>query len=287
MKDIKWETLDRLKAGFKELEAKGEFIYMPTINLDYYPGEPYRSNYYGIGLLEQGEITFYIDLTRYHIQAPAIIFADTTSIKRWDKTKRTYEMRTILFSEDFMQSKLIENNVLNSFSDLSSLGGCVTQLNEVEFTNFLTLFKVIDSRVNSDNPFHIEVVRGAIYSMINEVAYMYEKYGNQTKALHSLDLRFREAVAKHCKQQRSVQFYAEYLHVHPKYLSHVISTETGMTASEWIQSQVVLEAKVLLQDHTISVGTIAEVLNFPDQSTFGKYFKKYAGISPSNYRENL
>ncbi|EKB05172.1 helix-turn-helix domain-containing protein [Myroides odoratimimus] len=287
MKNIKWETLDRLKNSFKELETQEHYIYMPFINLAYYPAEPYRSNYYGIGLLEEGEITFYIDLTEYTIKGPAIIFADTTSIKRWDKTRRTYEMMTILFSEDFLQDKLVENNVLASFSDLSSLGGCVTQLDSKEFESFKTMFKVIDLYHNSDNSFHTEVIRGVIYSMINEVAYLYEKYGNVTKSLHKLALKFREAVGKHCKEHRSVQYYANYLHVHPKYLSQVISSETGLTASEWIQNQVVLEAKILLQDQNLSIGIIAEILHFSDQSTFGKYFKKYSSISPSTYRHSL
>ena len=287
MKNIKWETLERLKTNFKEFGANEHYIYMPFIDLLYYPAEPYRANYYGIGLLEEGEITFHIDLTEHTVKAPAIIFVDTTSIKRWDKTRPTYEMISILFSEDFLQDKLGENNILASFSDLSSLGGCVTQLDPIEFERFKTLFGVIDLYHNSDNSFHTEVVRGVIYSMINEVAYLYEKYGNVTKSLHKLDLKFRQAVAKHCKEHRSVTFYAAHLHVHPKYLSQVIASETGLTASEWIQKQVILEAKILLQDPTLSIGTIADILYFTDQSTFGKYFKKYNGISPSAYRHTL
>jgi AraC-like DNA-binding protein len=287
MKNIKWETLDRLKSSFEEFETQNHYVYIPVINLDYYPSEPYRSNYYGIGLLEEGEITFYIDLTEYTIQGPAIIFADTTSIKRWDKTRRTYEMTTILFAEDFLQDKLVENNVLTTFSYLSSLGGCVTQLDNNEFESFRAMFKVIDLHANSSNSFHTEVICGIVYSMVNEVAYLYEKYGNATKSIHKLALRFREAVAKHCKEHRSVQFYADYLHIHPKYLSQVISAETGLTASEWIQNQVVLEAKILLQDQTLSIGAITEILHFSDQSTFGKYFKKYSNITPSAYRHNL
>lgn len=287
MKDIKWETLDRLKNNFEELGAKDRYIYMPFINTTYYPAEPYRSNYYGIGLLEEGEITFYIDLTEYTITGPAIIFADTISIKRWDKAGTNYEMRTILFSEDFLQDKLVENNVLSSFSDLSSLGGCVTQLSPLEFECFMSLFKVIALNYDSINPFHTEVIRGVVYSMVNEVAYLYEKYGNATKHIHNLALRFREALGKQCKEHRSVQYYADYLNVHPKYLSQIISAETGLTAREWVQNQVILEAKILLQDKSLSIGDITEILHFSDQSTFGKYFKKYSGINPSAYRLSL
>lgn len=287
MKNIKWETLDRLKNSFSELDSHDRYIYMPVINLAYYPAEPYRCNYYGIGVLQEGEIIFHIDLKEYHIQAPAIIFADTTSIKRWDKTRRSYEMETILFSEDFLQDKLVENNVLTAFSDLSNLGGFVSELSDEEFDNFKTIFRIIEHANQIATSHHVEVVRGMVYSMINEIAYLYEKYGNKTKALNTIDLRFRQAVAHYCKTERSVTFYATHLHLHPKYLSQVVSAETGLTASEWIQNQVVLEAKILLQDSSLSINSIAENMNFPDASTFGKYFKRYEGITPKQYRNTL
>ncbi|WP_366518190.1 helix-turn-helix domain-containing protein, partial [uncultured Mucilaginibacter sp.] len=46
----------------------------------------------------------------------------------------------------------------------------------------------------------------------------------------------------------------------------------------------VLEAKVLLRNYEISIAQVAEEINFPDQSSFGKYFKKHTGFSPSEYR---
>jgi len=32
---------------------------------------------------------------------------------------------------------------------------------------------------------------------------------------------------------------------------------------------------------------VAEKLNFPDQSTFGRYFKKHAGMSPKEYKKKI
>jgi AraC-like DNA-binding protein len=35
----------------------------------------------------------------------------------------------------------------------------------------------------------------------------------------------------------------------------------------------------------ISIKEIADKLNFPTQTFFGKYFKQYVGISPKEYRK--
>ena len=42
-----------------------------------------------------------------------------------------------------------------------------------------------------------------------------------------------------------------------------------------------------LRDPELTIQQIAEKLGFADQSSFGKFFKKHAGISPLKYRQKL
>ncbi|MBQ5724113.1 MAG: helix-turn-helix domain-containing protein, partial [Muribaculaceae bacterium] len=49
---------------------------------------------------------------------------------------------------------------------------------------------------------------------------------------------------------------------------------------------VILEAKVMLRSSNMTIQQIADELNFPSQSFFGKYFKKSVGVSPKEYRNN-
>jgi AraC family transcriptional regulator, transcriptional activator of pobA len=81
-----------------------------------------------------------------------------------------------------------------------------------------------------------------------------------------------------------VQFYADALFVSSKHLTETIKEVTGRTSGEWIEDAVILEAKVLLRNHEITISQVAENIHFPDQSSFGKYFKKHTGLSPSDYR---
>lgn len=97
---------------------------------------------------------------------------------------------------------------------------------------------------------------------------------------------FLEVLSKHYLQERSVSFYAEQLHLTPKYLTTLIRLTTGRTASEWIDEYVILEAKNLLKFSTMNIQEIAYYLNFPNQSFFGRYFKQHTGMSPSAYRSS-
>lgn len=97
---------------------------------------------------------------------------------------------------------------------------------------------------------------------------------------------FLEELSKHYLQERSVGFYAEQFHLTPKYLTTLLRSTTGRTASEWIDEYVILEAKNLLKYSTMNIQEIAYYLNFPNQSFFGRYFKQHTGMTPSAYRSS-
>lgn len=97
--------------------------------------------------------------------------------------------------------------------------------------------------------------------------------------------RFRELLVEKCRHHRSVAFYARELCVTPDYLSRVVREYDGSSAMKWIVNAVVTEAKYLMLQPEKTINQIAYELNFPDQSTFGKFFKKNTGIGPKEYRK--
>lgn len=98
--------------------------------------------------------------------------------------------------------------------------------------------------------------------------------------------RFISEVEAHYRKERSIKFYADLLCITPKYLSSVIYKVSQRLAGEWIDDYVILEAKTLLKSGKLSIQQISEQLNFPNQSFFGKFFKRYAGMSPKEYKNS-
>lgn len=75
--------------------------------------------------------------------------------------------------------------------------------------------------------------------------------------------------------------------VAPKYLSEPGKEVSGRPGDKWIEEAVILKAKVLLGQSLMNVAKVAEALHFPNQSFFGKYFKKNADQVPSAYLRYL
>ena len=93
-------------------------------------------------------------------------------------------------------------------------------------------------------------------------------------------------VSRHYVSERSINYYAGKLCISPKYLSHVVRSVSGRNPGDWIRDYVILEAKALLKSGKYSVQQVGDMLNFPNQSFFGTYFKRATGLSPKAYRES-
>lgn len=99
-----------------------------------------------------------------------------------------------------------------------------------------------------------------------------------------LSKNFIVLVDRYHRQKRFLDFYAERLGVSSKHLSRTVKRHTGIASLDWIEHYTISDAKILLRTTNLSIKEIAERLNFSSQSFFGKYFKKYEGISPKDFR---
>ncbi len=135
-----------------------------------------------------------------------------------------------------------------------------------------------------------QVIKSVLEALFFETLGLYSRYHSDSTT--SLTVRRRDALFCHflqeveasCTRERSVTYYAGKLCVSPKHLSTMVKEISGRTAGEWIDSYVILEAKLLLQNTGLTIQEVSTKLNFPNQSFFGKYFKHITGMSPRAFR---
>lgn len=88
-------------------------------------------------------------------------------------------------------------------------------------------------------------------------------------------------------ERRDVDFYAGKLCITPRYLSDIVGGITGKSPKDLINMRCIQEIKRLLSTSPMGIQEIAFRLHFPDQSCLARYFRKYAGVSPSEYRKSI
>lgn len=68
------------------------------------------------------------------------------------------------------------------------------------------------------------------------------------------------------------------------YIGQKFKADTGRTIKQYITSAIIEQLKNMLLATTLSIGEIAKELHFDSESYCSKFFKKYTGLSPSEYR---
>ncbi|MBQ9363894.1 MAG: AraC family transcriptional regulator [Bacteroidaceae bacterium] len=123
--------------------------------------------------------------------------------------------------------------------------------------------------------------------LINSIAIDKKSPSTSDPALHSRQYdvyqRFMDLLNQYAKNERTVQFYADQLHISAKYLSFVTMQYSNRNASQWISEYVAYNAKNLLGTQNMTSAEAASQLNFPTKNSFNRFFKRVTGISPKEY----
>lgn len=80
---------------------------------------------------------------------------------------------------------------------------------------------------------------------------------------------------------------ARQVRLSPSYVSMIFKQQTGRNIIDCIQSLRLERAKELLADERMKVYEISEQIGYVNQYYFSAWFKKYTGLTPSEYRRQL
>ncbi|MGN0220847.1 MAG: helix-turn-helix domain-containing protein [Prevotella sp.] len=144
---------------------------------------------------------------------------------------------------------------------------------------------------SSHKPFRRQIimslVRACVYELMSNIDISESDSMPRLTRKDYLFRSFLELMTGLDVKPRTVQWYADKLNVSSKYLSTVCKEVSGRTAFQWICESVEKDITCWLQNSNLSIKEIVNVLQFPNNSFFGKYCRQHFGMSPTEYREHL
>lgn len=81
----------------------------------------------------------------------------------------------------------------------------------------------------------------------------------------------------------NVEKIAEMVYLDASYIRRIFSRYRGCTVVDFLMEYRMEEAKKLLEEGSLSISQIAEQVGYMDPGYFTKCFKKYFGVTPSNF----
>ena len=252
---------------------------------------PSRLNALIIGVGTEGETSLTSNLQEFRLKKDSLFIFSPKHILQVQSNNR-FKAHLIVIAPDFLKRINIDTKrMMPLFLQFGSLP-CM-ELTHAESQSLRSFISMVEQELKGpETDFSSEIIGGLIAATIYKVGDILTHYLTEHPEVDSpihnraeeYFRQFTELLGEHYKHERSVGFYARQLCITPKYLTTLIKRISGKSVSEWIDNYVILEAKTLLKYSNMSVQEIAYYLNFPNQSFFGSYFKRNAGMSPSQYK---
>lgn len=204
-----------------------------------------------------------------------------------DKCNDSFKFITICFGRKAFNRIYthIDASVLNPLKYSSPELCSVEQYKQCE----LTLDKIMLLN-DSDIEYKRNVMRNLIfcyiYEMYNLTLHKTENVSDSSSHyVSSLISKFIILCRNHHREHRDIQFYSDSLYISRRYLYTIVMKKLNVTPKEFLDGYVIASAKKLLLNTKKTTQEISDELNFPDQSTFGQFFKRISSFSPSQFRK--
>lgn len=253
---------------------------------------PCRIDAYIIGIGTEGETTQTFRLQEYRLKKDSLFIFPPKNILQQVGDPGGFKAHLIIITPNILQRTNIDAKRFTPLLLQFASHPCL-EVTPEESQMLRGFISMIESELRlPETEFTSGVIGGLISALIYKVGTILRHYLNEhpeeDKAVLSRPeeyfRRFTALLGEHYLQERSVAFYARKLCITPKYLTTMVKHVSGKSASDWIDSYVIMEAKTLLKYSHMSVQEISYSLNFPNQSFFGSYFKRNTGMSPSQYK---
>lgn len=239
-----------------------------------------------VAICTEGSMKASINLLDYEIRPnDLIVLLPSTIIQFREKTEKV-SLCFAGFSAQCISRINLMKNISNAYPKI--LEQPVVPLSE-EIASYLKDYFALLSRTSCNENFkmHPDLVELSLQTILTSIRLIYHNYPSDNKNSNRKKEICREliqSITAHYKEERSAQFYADQLGISLPHLSTTVKQVTGKSVLDTIAYIVIMDAKARLKGTNMTIQEIAYSLNFPSPSFFGKYFRRYVGMTPLQFR---
>ena len=186
----------------------------------------------------------------------------------------------IQYDESLESVKSLHRSLGNNNDIVLKDTGAIKSLSEYLIREFYSMDDNTDAMINS----YIYQITVTLTRIISGNFITYENNKGEKSASYAMYLILR-FLDREYLQIKNVCEIADKLSYSEYYLSHLFKRKMGITIKEYLTNKKLSYAMQLLVTSDMSVEKISDSLGFSSAHSFRRMFKKYTGVSPSEYKE--
>ena len=248
--------------------------------------EPHTHDFEELIIGIKGQLEHFIDFQSKLIDAPFISFVTQGKIHRAKPLIKDgdCDMWVLRFKSEFIAETTF--SLYASFHDKANIS---LQSNQC-FEKLDTICKIIFDEYEQEAP-DLAVIKqllSALFTIIESERRKLNLDNDESKKIQSSTFKnFLRLLEEHYKESKDVNFYAEKLFMTSRNLNNICQNILQQSVSEIIETRKLTEAKNLLMTSDKNIAEIGYELGFNEKTYFTHAFKRKAGMTPTEFREEM
>jgi AraC family transcriptional regulator, transcriptional activator of pobA len=250
------------------------------------PNEPHHHDFEELIIAIEGRIEHFIDFKSYAYDAPFVSFVTKGKVHRLVPCTLHDDcnMWVLRFKSEFIPETTFQ--LYSFYHDHANIrmqtGNC--------FNRLVTLCEMIHLEMQQSLP-DFGVVRhllSALFTMIESERRKQHPEENPMSGTQNITFKnFLKILEENFRRPEGVDYYAEKLFMSARNLNLICQNILQKSVSEIIETRKLIEAKNLLINSDKPIAEIGYDLGYNEKAYFTNVFKKKAGQTPSEFREEM
>ena len=255
-----------------------------------FPMAPHRKTVVDFILVTHGSMVRRKGLTTYAVPTNTFFFLPAHQISFDEWMSEDIQGYYCHFDTNLLTRRWQKQDLESEFPFLNFMGNPLVSLDRVKLDQIIPLLDRLEAEYRKDRDAAVDIFRIYLLALFFELKQAIPtqspplaEYGEN--AAQRLTQQYKNALAEFVYEKQHVADYAELLHISPNHLNKCVRATTGQSARDLLDEMILLEAKVLLSQTTLSISEIAYRIGRQDPSNFGRFFKAKVGITPRAYQQ--
>lgn len=250
------------------------------------PNEPHSHDFEELIIGAAGTLEHFIDFRTETVEAPFVCFVTKGKVHRVRPHLKDghIDMVVLRFKSEFIPETTFQLYAL--FHDHAQF----TLSAERCFDRLTTLARMIEGELSMPAP-DLAVVRqllAALFTLIRSEQRRQQPQLETLPATHDETFRsFLRLLEENFRRPHDVEFYASQLFMSVRNLNLITQAILQQSVSRIIETRKLIEAKSMLITTEKNVAEIGFELGYEDKAYFSRVFKKNAGQTPTEFREEM
>ena len=276
----------------------GEQLYQPFEidfkKLEVFPKAVYSNNFFKLIYIMEGTGIQIINKHRFNYRKGNLFLTTPADSYLFD-IKATTSFFFLSFNDSYIKSKIGKDNdwgrrVAYILQNGSQKPGCILK-NKADKPLVASLIECIHKEFDAGQIYYNKIIQEIANSLIlitaRNIALKLPKNVKENTGEIVLDILYYIQENIFTQENLRVEKISERFRISPNYLGRYFKKQTGETLQQYISNYKLRLIEARLLNSNMRINEIAYELNFTDESHLNRTFKKYKGLSPSEFRRKF